>query len=240
MKHIHQIYFALLIATGLFWGACNSTKVDQTDPTAIKNEAIKEADEVISLVNSPLLGTLPSLCDQMEVARDSVWALTKNPKLEEKRRSGDEKAREELKKIAAAGSTAREEVANYYTNLMQAELNQLAGREIPLQFDTTEFASGKAVLTDELLQKDVFIEYEMVLAKTISVFEDKGVQLEYLDKDGNVIKTISTSHKIWPDIYNEAGINIAKAVPGAIWKSTVSLYIPNAADMTTIKISIKK
>ena len=233
-------YFSLLIAAGVLLTACNGAKVDQTDPEAIKTEAIKEADEAVTLEASPELGTLPALCARMEAARDSVRALTQNPKLEEKRRSDDEKAREQIQKIASAGSTAREEITNYYTNLMQEELNKLAGKEIPLQFDTTEFSSGKAVLTDELSQNDVYVEYEMVLAKTISMFEDKGIELQYLDKEGNVIKTIYTSHKIWPDTYSEDGTNIIKAIPGAIWKSTLSLYIPNAAEMTSIKISIKK
>lgn len=230
-----------IAALTLFLISCSSgPKLDQTDPAAVKNEAIAEADAALPVVESPVLGTLPSLYERECAAKDSVSVLTRNSKLAEKASNGDEKARVRLEAIAEAWRTAYNDVQSYYTNLMQLELNKLAGKEIPLVYSTYDFSSAQAVITSRLNLNEISVDYEIVLARGVSLFEDCGMKFEYLDINGDVIGKASTTNKIWPDTYDNDGVNIVRAKAGAIWKASYRLYIPYAAEMAAIRVSINR
>lgn len=230
---------ALFAASTLFLVSCSSdSKLDQTNPEALKNEAIAEADAAINLVESPVLGTLPSIYDRERAAKDSVTVLSRNPKLNEKASNGDQKASARLEAIASAWGKAYDEVENYYSDLMKTELSKLAGKEIPLVYSTADFSSAKAVITGRLHSNEISVDYEIVLARGVSLFNDHGMKFEYLDKNGDVIGKASTTNKIWPDTYDSNGVNIVRASVGAIWKACYNLYIPDGAEMAAIRISI--
>ena len=229
-----------LVALFLLNACSGGTKIDQTDPEAVKNEAIAEADAALPAVDSPVLGNLPSIYARERAAIDSVSVLTRNSQLQEKASKGDEKARARLEAIADAWGKAYSEVEKYYTTLMQLELNKLAGKEIPLVYSHSDFSSAKAVITDGLHYNEITVDYEIVLARSVSLFDDKGMKFEYLDANGDVVGKASTTGKIWPETYDSNGVNIVSATTGAIWKASYNLFIPDGAEMAAIRVSINK
>lgn len=238
---LNRLFLPAALATVLF-AACssNDSEIDLTNPDAIKNEAIAEANKDIPLTESPILGTLPSLYARQQAAKDSTLALTRNKQKELNEKTNDPEAHETSKKIASAWNTAYKEIESYYKDIMQEELNKLAGKEIPLEFDPSEFTSGRAVITDRLVSNEIYIDYSMVLARNLSHSDDRGLKFEYLDKDGNIIKSTTTTNKVWPNTYDESGTSIVQAIRGATWKANYSFYIPNGAEMASIRISFNK
>lgn len=210
-----------------FLMACGP-KVDPTDTKAVSEAAISSVDQDIPLQQSPVLGTLPSLYARLRAGEDSVNKLTI---------VDENMSREKRDKINNARWDAKELVKDHYAALITKEKSTLINKEIPVSFDSNEFSEGKITVSENLSIGEIKVHVEMVFARSVSTFQDRGGKLELLDSEGNVIRVLTGYRKLLADC-RIPGTDLwsVEVGPGKLWYTYFDIDLRDAG-LASIRVS---
>lgn len=207
-------------------------KIDLTDTNAVTAEAIAMAERALPLEESRMLGVLPSLYLQGDAAVDSVSRVTRTDKYD----SDSDSDRRMREAIASAWHEGRDRVASHYDSLMNNAVAQLAGKEIPMNFDNGDFVGGTATITDDCDDR-IYVDFVLEIGRGLSIWDDNGLEIQYLDENGAVINTSESFHKVWVDTFDGDNRNVGKTEPGNYWKATLGLSIEDLGKSSALRVA---
>lgn len=222
----------VVVALGTVAAGCGSKKIDLTDSNAVTAEAIAMVERAIPLEESQMLGRLPSLYMQSKAAVDSVNRVTNTDKYD----SDSESDRSMREAIATAWFEGRDIVKVHYDSLLNDEVQKLAGTQIPMNFDNGDFVGGTATITNDY-SDCIYVDFALEIGRGLSIWDDKGIEIQYLDENGGVISSSKSYHSVWTDTYDNNGLNVGKTLPGNYWKGTFGLSIPDLGKASALRVA---
>lgn len=187
--------------------SCGGGTADPTDPKSIEQTAISQAEAAVPLTESPMLGTLPSLCQQRKAARDSAGVIAKNAQksLDVTDEASAKKAFAEAEKISAARKEAEKAIATLYDTKVEDAGKAMIGKEVPVEFDATQYSAASAKII-EITDSQVSFEASLTLSCPLagSIKTMKYVVWRYLDANGAEVQKGATTVNPEADGFDDA------------------------------------
>ena len=168
--------------------------------TSVVDDAISAAEQEVPITDSPILGKLPSLHQQMKAAELKVdefyqSEMNKAEKREDMSRLGDER------------KAAKGVIYKKYYELFDAEAKALNGREVKITFDDDQLSAGTAKLRyvegefEADIEKNHFkqgqplaIDAELTLTAALSMKYGAPMwSFNYLDAQGTAVEELAGS-----------------------------------------------
>ena len=188
--------------------SCGSSSVDPTNSESLKDYAIEKATKAVVEEESPIVGKMPSLYIRRSAALDTISEII-NAEIDKLNPKDEGEVEEAFKKAAVireAEESAEEAVKNYYDEEIQKIATELAGKEFPSKFDSSQYSDVKATI-EKVESGRVWCNVKLTLSAPLAGrVAIRYVTYEFIDADGNEVQKGAASFNITEGNFDTGGV----------------------------------